>query len=214
MIREVVARYLEREGYEVETASDGRQAADLLNARPPDLLVLDLMIPGIDGMELLASVRRSGDLPVIVLTAKGEESDRVLGLEMGADDYVAKPFSPRELAARVRSVLRRATARPAEGPMTFDDLVIDPAAREVTLKGQVIDLTAREFDLLAFLAKTPRQVFTRAQLLHQVWDSSPNWQDPSTVTVHVGRIRQKIESGGDARRRIETVFGVGYRFVP
>lgn len=214
MIREVVARYLEREGYEVETASDGRQAADLLNARPPDLLVLDLMIPGIDGMELLASVRRSGDLPVIVLTAKGEESDRVLGLEMGADDYVAKPFSPRELAARVRSVLRRATARPTEGPMTFDDLVIDPAAREVTLKGQVIDLTAREFDLLAFLAKTPRQVFTRAQLLHQVWDSSPNWQDPSTVTVHVGRIRQKIESGGDARRRIETVFGVGYRFVP
>lgn len=214
MIREVVARYLEREGYEVDTAADGGQAARLLDARPPDLMVLDLMIPGIDGMELLAAVRKKGDLPVIILTAKGEESDRVLGLEMGADDYVAKPFSPRELAARVRSVLRRATARPVTGPMVFDDLVIDTAAREVAVADRVVDLTAREFDLLAFLAATPRQVYTRAQLLHQVWDSSPHWQDPSTVTVHVGRIRHKIESAGDGRRRIETVFGVGYRFVP
>lgn len=214
MIREVVAKYLEREGFEVDTAADGRKAADLLEARPPDLMVLDLMIPGIDGLELLASVRRRSDLPVILLTAKGEESDRVLGLEMGADDYVAKPFSPRELAARVRSVLRRSTPRPVESPMTFDGLLIDPVAREVVVDGQVIELTAREFDLLAFLASSPRQVFSRAQLLQQVWDSSPHWQDPSTVTVHVGRIRQKIERGGEARRRIETVFGVGYRFEP
>ena len=214
MIREVVAKYLEREGFEVDTAADGRKAADLLEARPPDLMVLDLMIPGIDGLELLASVRRRSDLPIILLTAKGEESDRVLGLELGADDYVAKPFSPRELAARVRSVLRRSTPRPIESPMTFDGLLIDPVAREVIVDGQVIELTAREFDLLTFLASSPRQVFSRAQLLQQVWDSSPHWQDPSTVTVHVGRIRQKIELGDEARRRIETVFGVGYRFEP
>lgn len=214
MIREVVAKYLEREGFEVDTAADGRDAASLLEARPPDLMVLDLMIPGIEGMELLASVRRRSDLPIILLTAKGEESDRVLGLEMGADDYVSKPFSPRELAARVRSVLRRSAPRPAESPMTFDGLIIDPVAREVMVGGKVVELTAREFDLLAFLASAPRQVFSRSQLLHQVWDSSPHWQDPSTVTVHVGRIRQKIESGDDKKRRIETVFGVGYRFEP
>lgn len=214
MIREVVARYLEREGFVVDTASDGREVGSLMESRTPDLVVLDLMLPGIDGLELLSTLRRRHDLPVIILTAKGEEMDRVLGLEMGADDYVAKPFSPRELAARVRSVLRRSRSEPGDARIRFDGLVIDRGTREVVLGDDAVDLTAREFDLLAFMASSPRQVFSRAQLLHHVWDSSPEWQDPSTVTVHVGRIRQKIERDAASKRWIETVFGVGYRFVP
>lgn len=214
MIREVVARYLEREGFSVETAADGGRAAQVLQVRPPDLVVLDLMLPGRDGLDLLRAVRRRSDLPVIILTAKGEEADRVLGLELGADDYVVKPFSPRELAARVRSVLRRSSPRPPDSPMTFDGLVIDPTSREVLVDGRTVDLTAMEFDLLAFLAASPRQVFTRSQLLHHVWGSSPDWQDPSTVTVHIGRIRHKIEPDPQRPRRVTTVWGVGYRFEP
>lgn len=214
MVREVVCRYLEREGLRVDTATDGRQAAELLRRRPPDLVVLDLMLPEVDGLSLLADIRRHGELPVIILTAKGDEIDRILGLELGADDYVVKPFSPRELAARVRSVLRRSGLRPGDARMAFDGLVIDPATREVLVDGTPVELTPMEFDLLAFLASSPRQVFSRGQLLEQVWGSSPDWQDPSTVTVHVGRVRQKIETDPQGPRWIGTVWGVGYRFQP
>lgn len=214
MVLEVVSRYLEREGFRVDTATDGGQAARLLKDRPPDLVVLDLMIPQIDGLDLLQEIRRDGDLPVIVLTAKGDEGDRVLGLELGADDYVVKPFSPRELAARVRSVLRRSRSPLSDARMVFGALRIDPATREVAVEGRVVELTAREFDLLAFLASSPRQVFSRGQLLDRVWGSSLEWQDPSTVTVHIGRIRHKIEPDPQEPRWIGTVWGVGYRFLP
>lgn len=214
MVREVVSRYLEREGYDVETAADGQEAATLLEKRSPDLVILDLMIPQVGGLDLLREIRRDGGLPVIVLTAKGDEGDRVLGLEMGADDYVVKPFSPRELAARVRSVLRRSDPRHPDVRMVFDELVIEPAAREVSAGGEVIELAPKEFDLLVFLASSPRQVFSRGQLLEQVWGSSQDWQDPSTVTVHVGRLRQKIERDPEHPRWIDTVWGVGYRFLP
>lgn len=214
MVREVVSRYLEREGYDVETAADGQEAATLLEKRSPDLVILDLMIPQVGGLDLLREIRRDGGLPVIVLTAKGDEGDRVLGLEMGADDYVVKPFSPRELAARVRSVLRRSDPHHPDVRMVFDELVIEPAAREVSAGGEVIELAPKEFDLLVFLASSPRQVFSRGQLLEQVWGSSQDWQDPSTVTVHVGRLRQKIERDPEHPRWIDTVWGVGYRFLP
>lgn len=209
----MVSRYLEREGFQVDTAADGREAAGLLENRHPDLVVLDLMIPHVNGLDLLQQIRRVGEIPVIVLTAKGDEGDRVLGLELGADDYVVKPFSPRELAARVRSVLRRTGSAPPDARMVFGPLNIDPATREVTVDGRMVELTAREFDLLAFLASSPRQVFSRGQLLAQVWGSSLEWQDPSTVTVHIGRIRHKIEPDPQAPRWIGTVWGVGYRFL-
>ena len=151
---------------------------------------------------------------MILLTARAEEADRVAGLELGADDYVVKPFSPRELTARVRSVLRRATPRPVLGRLTFDGLTIDTASREVSVDGIAVDLTAREFDLLAFLASSPRQVFSRGQLLEQVWGSSTEWQDPATVTVHVRRLRQKIDADPQNPRWVTTVWGVGYRFEP
>ncbi len=216
MVREVVTRYLERDGFAVTTASTGTEALALVGQSTPDLVVLDLMLPGVGGMEILSRLRAMGDVPVILLTARVEEADRVLGLELGADDYVVKPFSPRELAARVRSVLRRSvpSIAPAPAALEFEGLTIDQASREVLVAGRSVDLTAREFDVLAFLASAPRQVFSRAQLLDQVWDSSPDWQDPSTVTVHIRRIRNKIESNPDEPERIITVRGVGYRFEP
>lgn len=214
IIREVVTTYLEREGFTVEMAADGGTATEALRDRPPDLVVLDLMLPGGDGLDVLRTLRTSSDLPVILLTAKGEEADRVLGLELGADDYVVKPFSPRELAARVRSVLRRSSTRPAGETLAFGDLVIDRSAREVRVDGVVVELTPMEFDLLAFLASSPRQVFSRSQLLDHVWGSSPEWQDPSTVTVHVGRVRQKLERDPQRPQWVTTVWGVGYRFEP
>lgn len=215
MVREVVVAYLEREGFHVDEASDGSGALDKINEQQPDLVVLDVMLPGIDGFGVLTELRRSGDIPVILLTARSEEPDRVLGLELGADDYVVKPFSPRELAARVRSVLRRSggVAAPAE-VMEFDGLRIDEQAREVAVNDKLIETTPKEYDLIAFLARSPRQVFSRSQLLEQVWDSSPDWQDPSTVTVHVRRLRRKIEADPEAPRWITTVWGVGYRFEP
>jgi DNA-binding response OmpR family regulator len=213
-VREVVARYLERDGYEVEMASDGAAARRSLASFRPDLVVLDIMLPAVSGLEVLRDIRRDGELPVILLTARAEEADRVAGLELGADDYVVKPFSPRELTARVRSVLRRAMPRPDSARLTFDRLTIDPASREVTVDGNLVDLTAREFDLLAFLASSPRQVFSRGQLLEQVWDSSTTWQDPATVTVHVRRLRQKLDADPQNPRWVTTVWGVGYRFEP
>jgi DNA-binding response OmpR family regulator len=214
MVREVVTAYLEREGYAVTTADDGKAALDLVPRAHPDLVVLDVMLPHVDGFSVLSRIRKDSDVPVILLTARTEEIDRVLGLELGADDYVVKPFSPRELAARVRSVLRRSTGRIAPGRLDFDGLTIDGAAREVVAAGRVVDLTPKEFDLLAFLAASPRQVFSRAQLLHHVWGSSPDFQDPSTVTVHVRRLRGKIEADADTPRWVTTVWGVGYRFEP
>jgi DNA-binding response OmpR family regulator len=214
MVREVVTRYLEHDGHEVTVAADGAAAVAELQRGRFDLVVLDLMLPVVDGLRVLRDLRSRSEVPVIVLTARGDEGDRVLGLELGADDYVVKPFSPRELAARVASVLRRVRAPVEAATLRFAGLEIDEATREVRLDGRTVDLTRREFDLLAFLAKAPRQVFTRAQLLEQVWDSSPEWQDPATVTVHVGHLRQKLEPDPRQPRWIVTVRGVGYRFEP
>ncbi len=213
-VREVVAGYLRRDGHEVAEAADGHHALELLDADPPDLVVLDMMLPGVNGLDILRRVRAVSSIPVIMLTARAEESDRVSGLELGADDYVVKPFSPRELAARVNGVLRRTVGRQDDTPatLTFDGLEIDPLSRDVTLDGKVIEMTPKEFDVLLFLARSPRQVFSRAQLLESVWQSSPDWQDPATVTVHVRRIRNKIESDPEHPRWITTVWGVGYRF--
>ena len=215
-VREVVVGYLRRDGHDVAEAGDGNKALDLLVSDPPDLVVLDMMLPGVNGLDILRRVRSTSDIPVIMLTARAEESDRVAGLELGADDYVVKPFSPRELAARVNGVLRRTSARDGNTPqpLEFGDLHIDPLAREVHLEGRLIEMTPKEFDVLVFLANSPRQVFSRAQLLEQVWQSSPDWQDPATVTVHVRRIRNKIEVDPENPRWITTVWGVGYRFEP
>ena len=214
-VREVVVSYLEREGFETRQAADGERARYLLEDFMPDLVVLDVMFPGASGLDLLEEIRASDPpVPVILLTARAEEGDRVAGLELGADDYVVKPFSPRELVARVRSVLRRTTPSGLSQAAEFGRLRIDPTVREVTRDGSIVDLTAREFDLLAFLTASPRQVFSRAQLLEHVWDSSPEWQDPATVTVHVRRIRQKLEEDPQNPRWLTTVWGVGYRFEP
>ena len=214
-VREVVQRYLERDGYQVEAAADGTTALDALAARPFDLVVLDLMLPGVDGLEVCRTIRESGTTAVIMLTAKGDEADRIVGLELGADDYVVKPFSPRELVARVRSVLRRTRSgeQRVPGPTRVGDVTVDPGTREAWVAGRPVELTVREFDLLAFLARHPRQVFTRAQLLARVWDYT--WfGETSTVTVHVRRLREKLEEDPSNPLRVQTVYGVGYRFVP
>jgi DNA-binding response OmpR family regulator len=214
MVREVVARYLELDGVRVHEASDGQSAIDWLGTHNPDLVVLDVMLPGVDGLSILRRLRQDGDIPVILLTARTEELDRVLGLELGADDYVVKPFSPRELAARVRTVLRRSQPPTNGAVLEFGSLRIDPRTREVVASGRAVELTPKEFDLLYTLARSPRQVFSRRQLLALVWDSAPEYQDAATVTVHVGRLRQKLESNPDQPRWITTTWGVGYRFEP
>jgi DNA-binding response OmpR family regulator len=204
-IREVVANYLRRDGYQVETAIDGETARRRLDE------FRDLRLPAVSGFDVLTEIRRESDLPVIVLTARAQEADRVAGLELGADDYVVKPFSPRELVARVRTVLRRSTPKPQEGPVEFDTIVVDSARRVATVGGSAVELTAKEFDLLAFLVTHPHQVFSRGQLLERVWGSSAEWQDPATVTVHVRRLRQKIEPDAQHPRWLQTVWGIGYR---
>lgn len=216
MVREVVARYLELAGMQVFEAADGQGAQHWLDHNQPDLVVLDIMLPQIDGLTILRRLRATSDVPVILLTARADESERVVGLELGADDYVVKPFSPRELAARVRSVLRRTAGRPAgeADRLDFGSVKIDVTSREVFLDDRLVALTPKEFDLLALLARSPRQVFSRAQLLEQVWSSSPDYQDPATVTVHVGRIRQKLEQNPERPRWIVTIRSVGYRFEP
>jgi two-component system, OmpR family, response regulator ResD len=215
-IAEVVARYLERAGYETRTAPDGPSAVAAALDKRPDLIVLDIMLPGFDGLEVMRRTREDleGAVPVILLTAKGEEADRLVGLRLGADDYVVKPFSPAELVARVDAVLRR--ARPAEGPadpLRFGELEIDPGARLVRIGDREPELTQREFDLLHFLACHPGQVFSRDQLIDRVWQFS-FYTDTTTVTVHIRRLRSKIEPQPSEPKWIETVWGVGYRFRP
>jgi DNA-binding response OmpR family regulator len=213
-IREVVVSYLKRDGFRTLEAADGARARELLQTETPDLVVLDLMLPGVDGLELCRWIRTSSRLPVIMLTARGEESDRIVGLELGADDYVTKPFSPRELAARVRTVLRR--AEPLETTnekLSYDGLAIDSGTRQVRKKGELLRLTAREFDLLWFLASHPQRVFSRELLMRRVWGYSAA-VDTGTVTVHVRRLREKIEDEPSEPRHLETVWGVGYRFSP
>ncbi|HET9311174.1 MAG TPA: response regulator transcription factor [Actinomycetota bacterium] len=216
LVREVVARYLERDGFLVHEVGDGDEALRWLACHRPALVVLDVMLPGVDGLQILRTVRESGDVPVILLTALAEEVDRVVGLELGADDYVVKPFSPRELAVRVRNLLRRATPSPPRNDeiLQLGRLVIDPGAREASVDGSAAPLTPKEFDLLLTLARSPRQVFSRRQLLELVWSSSPDYQDPATVTVHVGRLRQKLEPDPEHPRWVVTAWGVGYRFEP
>ena len=214
-VAEVVTRYLERDGFVAELARDGHAALDRALAVPPDLVVLDLMLPGIDGLEVCRRLRALAPVPVIMLTARGNEADRVIGLELGADDYLAKPFSPRELMARVRAVLRRAQgplAAPAAGPTVLvdDDLTVDVAARQARLAGHVVGLTSREFELLAYLMRHPQRAFRREDLLAGVWGYSVG--DTSTVTVHVRRLREKVEPDPANPARIVTVWGVGYRW--
>lgn len=216
---EVVSLYLKRDGYRVRQAQDGSAALTAVRERTPSLIVLDLMLPKIDGMEVLRRIREDLqlDVPVIMLTARGQEIDRVYGLEMGADDYVTKPFSPIELVARVKAVLRRvgggAAKESADRPIAFDDLMIDPSSRNVTAYGKSIELTATEFNLLQFMANRPNQVFSRKQLLEHVWGFS-DYVDPSTVTVHIRRLREKIEQDPSKPRWLQTVWGVGYKFEP
>lgn len=214
-IAEVVMLYLNRAGYHAQVARDGDAGVKLLEKRLPDLLILDVMLPGVDGFSILRWLRERSDLPVIFITARREEIDRIAGLELGADDYVVKPFSPQELVSRVRAVLRRLQRQDpdAEKALTYGDLTIDPQTRLVTLAGREIPLTAREFDLLWLLACRPRQVFTRDQLLERVWGGA-EYIDPGTVTVHLRRLREKIEKDASQPERLVTVWGVGYKFEP
>ena len=212
-IREVVGRYLRREGYVVVPAADGEEALRLYRRERPGLVVLDLMLPKVSGIEVCRRIQAEGRVPLIMLTARGEEGDRILGLGLGADDYMVKPFSPRELVARVGAVLRRTDeAREANGiVLDVDGLRIDPNAREVTVRDEPVTLTAREFDLLYHLASHPRRVFTRDQLMEAVWGYTFA-AETSTVTVHMRRLREKIEPDSANPHYLQTVWGVGYRF--
>jgi DNA-binding response OmpR family regulator len=218
MLRNLLCRLLRMEGYQVLEAEDGLKALAVVATEQPDLVLLDVMLPARGGLDVLGDLRRTSNVPVILVSALAEEADRVIGLKLGADDYVTKPFSAAELSARIESVLRRAGMRTGfEAPATrlsFDGLGIDLGTREVTVAGQKAEMTAKEFDLLAFLAGSPRQVFSRDQLLKLVWGSSSQWQSDATVTEHVRRLRRKIEDDPDNPRWITTVRGVGYRFEP
>jgi DNA-binding response OmpR family regulator len=216
-VADVVSRYLKHDGHTVESVNDGYEALRLVAQAPPDLVVLDLMLPGMDGLEVCRRLRARWPIPVVMLTALGDETDRLVGFETGADDYVTKPFSPRELTLRVRSVLRRSRGsglpdKDGMGALVDGDLVVNMSAHEVRVSGQLIQLTSREYDLLVFLMRNPRKAFTREQLLSNVW--SWTFGDTSTVTVHVRRLREKLEPDPTMPRRIVTVWGVGYRYEP
>jgi DNA-binding response OmpR family regulator len=215
-IAEVVNLYLRRAGYHVTVFTDGQSAMDMLAQKQPDLIVLDLMLPEVDGLTITRWLRDRSDVPIIMLTARRDEADRIAGLEMGADDYVVKPFSPQELVSRIRAVLRRTQGGGesiVEHPLVFETLRIDPQTRLVTADEREISLTAKEFDMLWLLARHPRQVFTRDQLLERVWGLS-DFIDPGTVTVHVRRLREKVEADPSNPEHILTVWGVGYKFEP
>jgi DNA-binding response OmpR family regulator len=216
MVRDVLSRYLEQSGFEVEAAGDGERALAAFDAHPPDLVLLDLMLPRVDGFEVFRRIRARNSSPVIMITARGQTTDRIAGLEIGADDYVTKPFSPAEVVARVRSVLRRSSVgdRTAHRePLRFDGIELDGRSREVRVDGGQVALTPKEFDVLHFLASNPRVVFSRLRLLDEVWDVAFEG-DPATVTVHIRRLREKIERDPAKPRRLVTVWGVGYRFEP
>ena len=214
-ISEIAALYLRRAGFKVKAITDGRAAIQSLEQELPDLLVLDLMLPGMDGLSITRWLRDRSETPIIMLTARREESDRIAGLELGADDYVVKPFSPQELVSRVRAVLRRSRYRvnEADTAVHFTGLEINPITRLVKAQQKEVSLTAKEFDMLWLLAKHPRQVFTRAQLLEGVWGLT-DFIDPGTVTVHISRLREKIESNPSQPSHIQTVWGIGYKFEP
>ena len=216
-IAEVVSLYLKRAGYHVQIASDGRQAMNIFERQMPDFVILDLMLPQVDGLSLTRWLRDRSNVPIIMLTARREEIDRIAWLEMGADDYVVKPFSPQELVSRVRAVFRRVGQEQVEAeserPLSFDGLTIDPRSRAVTVLDSAIELTVKEFDMLYLLARHPKQVFTREQLLERVWGGA-QYIDPGTVTVHVRRLREKIETDPSKPTRLLTVWGVGYKFEP
>ncbi|MBT6444589.1 MAG: response regulator transcription factor [Acidimicrobiaceae bacterium] len=212
MVREVLAHYLTHDGFTVVEAADGEEAVAKLDACAPDLVLLDLMLPKKHGLEVLRHARSTSDVPVILLTALGDEKDRVAGLELGADDYVVKPFSPREVAARVKSVLRRASGPANPVILSFGEVTVDLDRRRIERAEAEVELTRLEFDLLAFLVSHPNRVVSRDELLQNVWDSSAEWQDPATVTVHVRRLRQKLEHDPSQPEHILTVYGVGYRF--
>ncbi len=214
IVAEVVERFLRREGYETMVVGDGRQALNELTRFLPDLIVLDIMLPEVDGLEVCRQVRSRAQTPIIMLTARGDETDKVLGLGLGADDYVTKPFSPRELAARVQAVLRRAKAQPGDAEMLrFGSLRISARTRIVEREGVDLRLTAREFDLLLYLARHAGQVFSRDQLMDAVWDYDFAG-DTGTVTVHMRRMREKVEEDPSRPRYLKTVWGVGYKFEP
>ena len=215
-VSEVVGLYLRRAGYIVNLVRDGKAALSALERQVPMLVILDLMLPGVDGWEITRWLRERSDVPIIMLTARREEADRIAGLEMGADDYIVKPFSPQELVSRVRAVMRRVRPVQADGPdqpLVFDDLHIDPRTHLVIVRGEEKTLTVKEFDLLWLLALHPRQVFSRDQLLERVWGVN-DYIDPGTVTVHIRRLREKIESNSSNPRHLQTVWGVGYKFEP
>ncbi len=211
IVCDVVVRYLEREGFRTMTAADGHAARALLERETASLVVLDVMLPGIDGLSLCRWIRENSDLPVILLTARGEEADRIVGLELGADDYVTKPFSPRELATRVRTVLRRTTSTvPHAELLEIGELKLNAGTRDVHRNGELLQLTVKEFDLLWFLGSNPNRVFSRDQLMDRVWGYTATF-DTGTVTVHVRRLREKIERDPSQPQLLETVWGVGYR---
>jgi len=215
-IAEVVSLYLRRAGYQVQVIDNGRKALETLKMEIPDLIILDLMLPEVDGIEITRWIRDKSDTPIIMLTSRRSETDRIAGLELGADDYVVKPFSPQELVSRVRAVLRRtisATEPIPDPPLVFGNLRIDPTTRLVHVDKKEINLTAKEFDLLLLLSRHPRQVFSRDQLLDQVWGHS-EYIDPGTVTVHIRRLREKIEEDPSVPFHILTVWGIGYKFLP
>ena len=216
-IAEVVSLYLKRAGYNVQIASDGRKAMNAFERQSPDFVILDLMLPEVDGLALTRWLRDRSDVPIIMLTARREEIDRITGLDLGADDYVVKPFSPQELVSRVRAVMRRLGREQGEDTgeksLSFEGLTIDPLSRVVNVKEKPVDLTAKEFDMLYLLARHPKQVFTREQLLDRIWGGAA-YIDPGTVTVHVRRLREKIEDDPAKPMRLLTVWGVGYKFEP
>jgi DNA-binding response OmpR family regulator len=215
-IAEVVCVYLKRAGFQVNIVPDGLAALRAVDQKMPDLIILDLMLPEMDGYEVTRRLREQSEVPIIMLTARREEVDRIAGLEMGADDYVVKPFSPQELVSRVRAVLRRTrdtSANDSEKPLSFSDMQISPETRLVNVRGAEVVLTAKEFDMLWLLARHPRQVFSRQQLLERVWGIS-EYIDPSTVTVHVRRLREKIEADPSNPAHILTLWGIGYKFEP
>lgn len=216
-IAEVVSLYLKRADFQVRVAKDGVGAMEILEKQIPDLIILDIMLPEMDGFAITRWLRDRSQVPIIMLTARRDEIDRITGLELGADDYVVKPFSPQELVSRVRAVLRRTSQQSpnqAESkPIVSGDLTISPMARTVTLNEESLSLTAKEFDLLSLLVTHPRQVFNRDQLLERVWGES-EYIDPSTVTVHIRRLREKIEPDPSSPLHLLTVWGVGYKYEP